>query len=232
LIACLGHADANGARHWAFLGDLVGYGADPAAVLDIVMAHAAGGAAVVLGNHDESALGRASQRMNAIAEGAMAWTRERLRPDHLAFLAGLPLTVREGQRLYVHASAAEPDRWTYVTDPRLAGRCMDAAQATHVFAGHVHDPQLYYQGADARPQAFTPTPGVAVPLPAHRRWLAVAGSCGQPRDGNAAASYALFDTSRHELTFHRIDYDHRKAAGKVRSRGLPERLALRLEQAR
>lgn len=230
LTACLAHAEARGAGRFAFLGDLVGYGADPVPVLDIVMAYAAGGARTVLGNHDQAAIGAASERMHDSAERVIDWTRGQLRPEHRAFLAALPYTSRDGDRLFVHASAAAPERWIYVTDPLRAAHSMDGAAATYTFGGHVHEPRLYYHGADARPQPFKPTPGEPIPVPGHRRWLAIVGSCGQPRDGNPAACYAMLDAQRAELTFHRVPYDHASAARKIRAAGLGERLAARIER--
>jgi diadenosine tetraphosphatase ApaH/serine/threonine PP2A family protein phosphatase len=67
-------------------------------------------------------------------------------------------------------------------------------------------------------------------VPPHRRWLAVVGSVGQPRDGNTAACYALADLGKGTLTFHRVPYDVATAAAKVRAAGLPEGLARRLER--
>jgi diadenosine tetraphosphatase ApaH/serine/threonine PP2A family protein phosphatase len=75
-------------------------------------------------------------------------------------------------------------------------------------------------------------PGTPVPVPARRAWLAIVGSAGQPRDGNTAACYALFDMDRATLTFFRVPYDCDAAARKVRASGLPARLARRLEQGR
>jgi len=230
LSACLAHAETQGAERWAFLGDLVGYGADPEAVLDIVMAYASMGAAVVQGNHDAAAIGRLAERMNEAAERAIEWTRSRLRPGQSEFLAALPLTSRDEDILFVHASAAAPDRWIYVSDPLRAAYSIGASDATYVFCGHVHTPMLYYQGADARPQPFRPLPGVPIPVPKHRRWLAIVGSCGQPRDGNALTGYAALDTERAELTFFRLPYDFRSAARKIRAAGLPDKLAVRLER--
>jgi diadenosine tetraphosphatase ApaH/serine/threonine PP2A family protein phosphatase len=117
-----------------------------------------------------------------------------------------------------------------VTDALAAARSMDAARATYVFSGHVHEPVLYYVGAAGRPLPFPPAPGVPIPVPPHRRWLTIVGSCGQPRDGNTAACYAMLDADRWRLTFHRIPYDWRTAAAKVRAAGLPEALAQRLER--
>jgi diadenosine tetraphosphatase ApaH/serine/threonine PP2A family protein phosphatase len=230
LTACLAHAEAKGAERFAFLGDLLGYGADPVAVLDLVMDYAGRGAAVVLGNHDEAALGRGDRRMHPSAERAIDWTRGRLGAVHREFLSALPFTVCEDDRFFVHASAAAPQRWIYVTDAMRAAHSLEGAGATYVFSGHVHEQRLYFQGADGRPQPFLPVPGIAIPVPAHRRWLAIVGSCGQPRDGHAAAAYALLDAARRRLTFHRLPYDHSSAARKVRRAGLPERLAVRLER--
>src|SRR5205085_31656 len=129
LTACLDHAAALGAERHAFLGDLVGYGADPVAVLELVQAHAARGAIVVLGNHDAAALGRVVVGLNGQALAAIAWTRPRLAKRQLDFLEALPTSVREADRLYVHASAAVPERWTYVSGPRQATLSMQAANA-------------------------------------------------------------------------------------------------------
>jgi len=211
------------------LGDLVGYGADPEPVLELVRAHADRGAPVVLGNHDAAVAHAATENMDPAARTAAEWTRARLPPDQLAFLSQLPLTARIGNALLVHASADAPAAWTYVTDAAAAARSLDAAGATWVFCGHVHEPTLYFTGAGGRPMPFAPVPGVPIPVPAHRRWLAIVGSAGQPRDGNTAACYALADLDAARLTFHRVPYDWRTAAAKIRAAGLPARLADRLE---
>ncbi len=231
LRACLDHARAEGAERHAFLGDLVGYGADPGAVVDLVAAHVAGGAIAVLGNHDAAAIAGEAPSMHEAAARAISWTHGRLSDEQRAFLAALPLVVDEGERLFVHASAEAPAEWPYITDSLRAERCLAATRAArYVFCGHVHEPVLYTQGAAARPVPFRPVPGVAIPVPPHRRWLAVVGSAGQPRDGSTAACYAMLDTSRRSLTFHRIPYDWRAAVAKVRAAGLPESLARRLER--
>ena len=77
--------------------------------------------------------------------------------------------------------------------------------------------------------AFMPTPGTAIPVRDARRWLAIVGSVGQPRDRNPAAAYALFDSAKREITFYRVAYDHHAAAEKIRRAGLPSALAHRVE---
>jgi diadenosine tetraphosphatase ApaH/serine/threonine PP2A family protein phosphatase len=230
LTACLEHARALGAGRYAFLGDLVGYGADPIAVLELVQERAAEGAVVVLGNHDAAVLGRPVERLNANAQAAIAWTSERLGARHRAFLDGLPLNVREDNMLFVHASAAAPERWTYITGAAQAEQSMRAGGAGLTFCGHVHEQRLYFMGSSGRPMPFLPVPGTPIPTGKHRQWLAIVGSAGQPRDRNTAACYALADLERSRLTFFRVPYDHKAAAQKIRSAGLPERLAMRLER--
>lgn len=227
LTACLAHAVEQGADQFVFLGDLVGYGADPGPVVDLVAGYREQGAVVIRGNHDHAVVAR-SETMNPAAERAVEWTRDRLSTAQRAFLEGLPLTERRGDTLFVHASAEAPSQWIYVSDPTRAARSLAAADATYVYSGHVHEPVLYYAGAGGRPMPFRPTPGVPIPVAPHRRWLAIVGSAGQPRDGNTAACYALVDDAVPSLTFYRVPYDWAAAAAKVRAAGLPESLARRL----
>lgn len=235
LDACLAHAAEAGATHHALLGDLVGYGPEPAAVLDRVMELAGAGAIVLRGNHDDAARAPAGEARTAEDLSAQ-WTHAQLAPAHLAFLAGLPLTARVEDALLVHASAHEPQQWEYVDRPALARRCLAAAEADwdvrRVFCGHVHEQKLYYHGADGRLLAFAPVPDVALPLASHRSWLALVGSVGQPRDGDPRAMYALLDVPQARITFHRVAYDHAGTAAAIRASGLPQDFALRLERAR
>jgi diadenosine tetraphosphatase ApaH/serine/threonine PP2A family protein phosphatase len=230
ITACLVHARALGAERYAFLGDLVGYGADPVRVLELIEDYAADGAVVVLGNHDAAVIGHYADPLNASAQAAITWTQAQLNSGHRAFLGALPLTARHDNVLFVHASAAAPDQWIYVTSPVEAERSIRAAAADHVFCGHVHEQKLYYIGVGGHPLAFQPVSGTPIPTGKHRQWLTIVGSAGQPRDGNHAACYALADLERARLTFFRVPYDFRSAAQKIRAAGLPERLAWRLER--
>jgi len=199
-------------------------------VLDLIEAHAEKGAIVLLGNHYAAARGDDVRGLNAQASVAIAWTRRQLRKRQQAFLRSLPLSVREDDRLFVHASAAVPERWTYVTGPRQAALSIEAGSAAVVFCGHVHDQRLYFMSGAGRAMPFRPTPSTPVPMGRQHRWLAIVGSAGQPRDRNAAAAYALADLARQRITFFRVAYDFEAAAQKVRRAGLPERLARRLER--
>jgi diadenosine tetraphosphatase ApaH/serine/threonine PP2A family protein phosphatase len=236
LHACLAHARAQGATQLAFLGDLVGYGGAPAQVLDVVMQAVDNGAWAVLGNHDASALAPPAQVRYAGELGAQ-WTHAQLAPPHLDFLARLPLQQQHGALLLVHASALQPARWTYVDSSITAERSLAAASALDpqirlVFSGHVHHQSLYYRTPTAKLMRFAPQPGVPIPVPHHRQWLAVVGACGQPRDGDPRAMYALYDKAAASLTFWRVPYDHHAAAQAVRASALPPAYADRLEQGR
>ena len=231
LEACLAHAERRPVGRTVFLGDYVGYGADPGFVVDTVQGYAARGAIALLGNHDSAAIG-APERMNDQATLAIEWTRRQLNPDQLEFLASRPFTAEDGDRLYVHASAADPARWDYVLDERSAGRSLQATDAALTFCGHTHVPALFHLTATGKIGAFDPDSGVAMPLTPQRRWLAVIGAVGQPRDRNSAACYALYDDVARELTYVRVPYDIETAARKIRDAGLPPFLAARLAWGR
>lgn len=214
LVACLGHAAERGAERFAFLGDHVGYGADPAAVVDVIAGHARAGAIVVRGNHETS---------------VDSWTAGQLSAEQRSFLQSLPLCVREDELCFVHSTADEPEEWRYVETATAARESIDAAKTTYTFAGHLHTQILYFKTMTGKIAPFRPTAGSAVPVPPHRSWMAIVGSIGQPRDGNPAAAYALFDSTTESITFHRVPYDHLAAAARIRRAGLPEWLAQRLE---
>jgi diadenosine tetraphosphatase ApaH/serine/threonine PP2A family protein phosphatase len=228
LLACLGHAAAAGVDGHVFLGDLVGYNADPVAVLDLVEEHAARGAVVVRGNHDEAVATGDTSSMEPSAASAVHWTRGRLSEAQRGFLASLPLVARIEDAVFVHASADAPAEWTYVTDALLAARSLDASGGRYVFSGHVHVPALYHSAPTGAVGLFRPSARVPIRISRRRRWLCLPGSVGQPRDGTSAASYAIVDLSAETLTFFRVPYDCRGASEKVRAAGLPEALAQRL----
>ncbi|WP_026852727.1 metallophosphoesterase family protein [Geothrix fermentans] len=229
LEACLDHARSQGADRLVFLGDYVGYGAQPAEVLDRIMAETARGALAVVGNHDR-AVADVRDAMAPDAETAMAWTRGQLGPEARDFLASLPLRFEDGPRLYVHASPQTYPPWIYIREGRDARRALEASRAQTVFCGHTHIPALHGLTATGQLVSFQPVPSVPVPLPPHRRWLTVVGAVGQSRDGNPAAAYALLDTAASEITHFRVPYDVQAAAAAVLEAGLPPALAARLRK--
>jgi diadenosine tetraphosphatase ApaH/serine/threonine PP2A family protein phosphatase len=227
LEACLGHARANGIARFIFLGDYVGYGADPAFVVDTVMHEVGNGAIALLGNHDD-AIASGTNYMNAIAAAAIDWTRSRLTAAQRDFLARLPLTFDDNDRLFVHASAHAPAGWEYITSIEDASACFAATRAQATFCGHVHVPQLYHLLPGGQLSGIIPAAAIEIPLRVKERWIAVIGSVGQPRDGNPAACYGALETERNVLIYVRVPYDAETAARKIQDAGLPPILGLRL----
>ncbi len=231
LEACLAAAAKAGVERLVFLGDLVGYGPDPEAVVARVRVLVEAGAIAIMGNHDQAVL-KSSGGMNSVAAQAIAWTREHLSDDAKRFLAGLPLEVRSDDMLFVHSDASDPAAWHYVTDAEAARASLSGCQAAVTFCGHVHVPAIYCLSATGKIVAHRPVLGVAVPFSAQRKWLAVLGSAGQPRDGNPAAAFAIYDTASRAFTCHRAPYDVEGVAQRIRALGLPDALAERLLQGR
>lgn len=236
LQACLAHAADQGSDQLVFLGDLVGYGAEPGKVLECIMDLALQGAVVIKGNHDEMAVDppQSDETAQTLGNSTALWTHQQLSAQQISFLGALPMTHRMGEVFLVHASADAPQTWRYVEDVRSATLSLNAASShaeiRYVFGGHVHFQSLYYRGAMGDLMKFAPTPGVAIPVPGHRCWVCTIGSVGQPRDGDPRAMYAVFDTVARKLTFHRVPYRHQEAAQAIREAGLPEYFAQRLER--
>ena len=228
LTACLADAERAGAERYVFLGDLIGYGADPVWVVDRVADMVEAGAVAVLGNHDAAALSP-SESMNAAAAAAIAWTRTRLDAAHCAFLARLPLTVDDGDRLYVHASASAPDTWIYVMSAREAFQSFRATHHRLTFCGHTHFPALFNESARTLPQHHVPVDGNPIPLLGQRRWLAVLGAVGPAaRQESGGLLRSVRRRAATGSTYVRVPYDVELAARKIRKAGLPEFLAARL----
>ncbi|MCL1856669.1 MAG: metallophosphoesterase family protein [Kiritimatiellaeota bacterium] len=184
------------------LGDCVGYGPEPAAVLASLHRHVH---AFVLGNHDAVVCGKMSADVfNDAAQRLIAWTQKQLGASARDFLGTLPLElVGDGFRC-THGSFDNPAAFDYVTDAEEARRSLDATTEPLLFVGHSHIPALFVVGESGTvhalpPQDFTVEPG--------KRYLVNVGSVGSPRDGGALASYLLYDTATQSLFFRRIPFD-------------------------
>jgi diadenosine tetraphosphatase ApaH/serine/threonine PP2A family protein phosphatase len=227
LTACLADAEQEGAESHVFLGDLVGYGPDPAWVVEHVALMVANGALAIQGNHD-AAVYDTAQRLSAVAQAAVNWTRPRLATSHFDFLRALPLDLNEDDRLYVHANAAAPQDWIYMMGPREAFQSFRATAQRLTFCGHTHIPALFNESSTRLPLHHVPFDSRPMPLLSQRRWIAVLGAVGQPRDHNPAACYGLLDTTTNRLTYRRVPYDVDVTARKIVTAGLPTVLANRI----
>ena len=229
LDACLAQARRQGVDRLVFLGDLVGYGADPVYVVDrVAELRETQDAIVLLGNHDAAAVTADTTGMNDYAREAILWTHAELDRAQIDFLRGLPMSFEEEDRLYVHSDATAPEQWRYITDAAEAERSLRATSKRLTFCGHVHRPALYHMAPSKPAIVFKPQAGTPIPLMGSRKWLLVQGAVGQPRDENPAASWGVLDTDKCEFTFLRTSYDIETAAGKIHAAHLPQILAARL----
>jgi len=206
-----------------FLGDAVGYGADPGACLELLGERCC---ALVAGNHDHGVIGRTDlSEFNEEAKEALLWCRNRLLPRHKAFLESLPMrTVTEGF-LCVHATPKAPEAWNYIFTYEDAEEALSAMETDLGFVGHSHVPLVLRQGPGGkisvvREEELRIEPG--------HRYLINPGSVGQPRDGDNRASLVVYDKEQEAVRLHRVDYDVHEAAVRIIRAGLPPSLAHRL----
>jgi len=207
------------------LGDLVGYGAEPDACVELARRHAA---VCLAGNHDMAVTGELSlEDFSRGASLAAQWTREVLGAENLAFLATLrPQGEEDGIGLY-HASPRDPV-WEYVLSALLAELCMDRQEHRICLIGHSHVALSFVRREGELTTGEPQRAGTHLELAAGE-WLLNPGSVGQPRDGDPRASWLLLDTEEPTAVFHRTDYDIAGAAAAIRAARLPDSLAERLE---
>lgn len=210
-------------------GDLVGYNADPNAVLDRLRALEV---LSIMGNHDAAASGLEEPvYFNPYARSAVLWTREVLTPENQAYLQGLPTQARVGRNvLLVHGSVLERDAYLFeavAAAPDLEALWKSYPRVKIGFFGHTHYPVAFA----ARPEGAVETlDGDTIRLRRGWRYLINPGSVGQPRDGDSRPAFVLADLKAGVVERHRVDYPVAQAARKVREAGLPEYLAARLEE--
>ena len=216
-------ADARGRYdRIACLGDLVGYGADPNAVVEWSQANVA---VVIRGNHDKACVGLDDlENYNPAARASAIWTRSALTPESREYLEKLPRgpLVCEGADL-AHGSPADEDE--YLATPHDAELLRPFLGNALSFFGHTH-----VQGGFllSRGKGRRILPNGTVTLQQGHQYLVNPGSVGQPRDGNPRAAYAFFHPEQGVVEYRRVPYDVSGAAAKILAAGLPEFLATRL----
>jgi predicted phosphodiesterase len=206
------------------LGDLVGYGADPDACVELAREHTA---VCLAGNHDLAVVGEVP--IDAFTRGAgisVQWTREVMRPENLSFLTGLRPEGREGPVGLYHASPRDPV-WEYVLSALLAGLCLDEQRQRVGLIGHSHVALTFARNPGELTTGEPRREGAEIDL-AEGEWLLNPGSVGQPRDGDWRAAWLLLDLDKWTASYRRTEYDVAGAAGAIRAAHLPDSLAERL----
>lgn len=229
LSAVLSDAASQGALGILCLGDLVGYGADPVACVELLGER---GARMVAGNHEHGALGRLDLRwFNSAARAAALWTREQLGSDHADYLSRLGLHATVGEATCVHASPHRPEEWDYLISDEDGFRVFGDFETRICFVGHSHRPAVWSLGSggpDHEDLAGPTHHGRQIDFHDGRRYIVNVGSVGQPRDRDPRAAYILWDEEGRRVTLRRVGYDHKAAAAKILGAGLPRVLAERL----
>jgi diadenosine tetraphosphatase ApaH/serine/threonine PP2A family protein phosphatase len=214
------------------LGDLVGYGADPNAVIDRIRQLPV--AAIVRGNHDKVAAGLASvDSFNHVARQAIEWTTTVLTPANLQWLASMPQGPVAIDALTEICHGAPWDEDAYLFDERDVEQQARSSQNRPLcLFGHTHVPSIFR--IEPTVEAMLPVRGerCRIPIDPNARYLVNCGAVGQPRDSDPRAAFGLLDTSTRLLTIVRTPYDVATAQTKIMDAGLPPVLAQRLALGR
>lgn len=231
LDAALQHASGEGIEAVWCMGDMVGYGAQPNEVIARLREV---DARCVIGNHDAAALDLIDTDLfNPTAAVSAEWTKEVLSPESLEFLAAKAETEVAGDWSFVHGTFDDP-LWEYLTHESNANSHFDAAKSRLSLVGHTHLPLVIWRDEQGRVGGRQPKRGEVIEL---NTWdghqiCVNPGGVGQPRDGDPTAPYAILDTAKNEVRFHRVSYDIAEAQRHIREAGLPDALADRLEDGR
>ncbi len=211
--------------HYACVGDVVGYNANPKECLDIIRNM---GMPCVKGNHDEYCSSNdALEGFNPHAAEAVNWTRRQLSEEDRQWLRDLKYLRLVASFSVVHATLDGPQRWGYVFDKLAAAASFTYQNTAVCFFGHTHVPVAFIRDSMVRGgtySKFKVEPG--------KKYFVNVGAVGQPRDGNPKAGYVVYDMDEGTIELRRLDYDIEKAQKKIRDAGLPARLADRLAVGR
>lgn len=209
------------------LGDLVGYGADPNAVIERV--RSLPNATIIRGNHDKVGSGMETvESFNHLARHAIAWTANTLTPEHRNWVAAMPAgpALIDDVVEICHGSPFDED--AYIFDELDARRAVAAAARPVCLFGHTHVPAIFKFDTDLSSPGPPRGPRHRLTLDPKAKYLINCGAVGQPRDGDPRAAFGLFDTDTRTLTVMRVPYDVGTAQAKIIAAGLPEVLAQRL----
>jgi diadenosine tetraphosphatase ApaH/serine/threonine PP2A family protein phosphatase len=184
----------------------------------------------VAGNHDLAGVGRIGvEEFNPIAAEAALWQAKRLSESERDWIGALPLTMMRGAVTIVHGSLREPE-WEYLLDEDAARGHFKLQATPYSMVGHSHL-QFIAEETAAGP-IFRPQHSGSTRKLGEARAIINPGSCGQPRDGDPRAGYAMYDDEAGTVTWHRVEYDVKSAQLKIRDAGLDVWLAERLGMGR
>jgi diadenosine tetraphosphatase ApaH/serine/threonine PP2A family protein phosphatase len=207
------------------LGDLVGYGPDPNEVIDRI--RQLPNLLCLIGNHDAAALDLIDTgAFNPEARQAVQWTQKNLSDDHIAFLKSLPEKIQVDEVTLSHGSPRYPV-WEYLLDTRSAAYNFEFFDTPFCFVGHTHLPVIYHMdGKIESTRLEIPEPNTIIQL----QWRSIVnpGSVGQPRDRDARASFAIYNSDDHSWFYQRVEYDISSVQARMMEAGLPERHIQRL----
>lgn len=222
--AALDAIEATSCTEMWCLGDLVGYGADPDACVELARRHAA---VCLAGNHDLGVRGDLPlEEFSRGAALAAQWTRANISNDTLDYLLALePTNLEEAVGLY-HASPRDPV-WEYVLSPLQADLCLDVQRHRVCLIGHSHVALSFSRFEGVAATGETHAAGEELEV-GDGEWLINPGSVGQPRDGDPRAAWLELDTDDWTALYHRTEYDIEGAAAAIRAARLPDSLAERL----
>ncbi|OAI58009.1 hypothetical protein AYO49_01500 [Verrucomicrobiaceae bacterium SCGC AG-212-N21] len=213
----LADIESHGIKDLICLGDIVGYGGNPAECVDLVRAS---GARTITGNHDFAA----SRQPGHFHEISIEWAKEQLSPDQIAWLAALPFTLETDDFEAAHASLWNPSGWPYIWTSSHADEHFKHQRKPVSFIGHTHRPCIWIEGEN-RPI----DPIGSEDLRKGKRHIVNVGSVGQPRDENPKACYVIYSREKQVVRYRRLDYDIAAAQEAITYAGLPPRYAERLE---
>jgi diadenosine tetraphosphatase ApaH/serine/threonine PP2A family protein phosphatase len=210
------------------LGDVVGYGADPARCLDELGERAN---LILAGNHDLAVADVIPcDEFNPIARQAVEWTRKVLSEEDIELLSNLPLQYIDGDYCFAHASPIEPMKFNYVRTLEDVAAVFSQIGQRFCFVGHTHLPVIVRMcEATGKMEVVRET---KAPIEDGYRYFVNVGSLGQPRDNNPDACAVLLDEEAETIEFLRVPYDVTSSQEKILSEGLPSYLAERLLLAR
>lgn len=213
------------------LGDLVGYGADPNAVIDRVRALPS--ATFIRGNHDKVGAGlENTDGFNYLARHAITWTTNTLTPERRQWLAALPQGPTIIDDLVEICHGAPFDEDVYIFDDLDAMRALRVSRRPLCLFGHTHVVAGYYVTSDMQSVGGIDETPIHIPRNGGSRFLINCGAVGQPRDGDPRAAFGILDSSARTLSLARVEYDVSAAQAKIIGAGLPDVLAQRLAVGR